>query len=280
MLCFKYLPPGSLWSLCQTYPRTFSSQNNQFWTDRFIEMSDGLSDKVRVNAYGLFCVKMSASICFNCRNYTEGRLDQIPFCHNCREKPAHITKTRAKSAYCLNDTDLDKLKCELKRNPHYRSAAPMTLYLFSDVEKLANCKHPNLRMTLDQKIEKSRRRADKKNKPRIKRRQLLSDALKEKGLQIRSDSKLCDGFIDGTLGSKWTLKNVVEMCCEMKWLFEHTSYKEELDQEVQELGREYKRDGWVSWGQAFREAFDDAEPGIRRSILKRSEVFPWVNGNR
>ncbi|GAA5881449.1 hypothetical protein JCM3774_005087 [Rhodotorula dairenensis] len=48
-----------------------------------------------------------------------------------------ITKTTAKSRYKLSDADLRGLPFVTKRNPHYRSAAPMRLYYEAAVEKLA-----------------------------------------------------------------------------------------------------------------------------------------------
>mmetsp|Transcript_8790 Transcript_8790/g.16405 ORF Transcript_8790/g.16405 Transcript_8790/m.16405 type:complete len:619 (-) Transcript_8790:447-2303(-) len=44
-----------------------------------------------------------------------------------------ITLTRARSEYNLPREVLDDLPCKLTRNPHYRSAAPMRLYLLRDV---------------------------------------------------------------------------------------------------------------------------------------------------
>lgn len=51
-----------------------------------------------------------------------------------------ITASRAKGEYGLNESDLDQLDCDLVRNPHYRSAAPMRLYLMTDVQAAAETK--------------------------------------------------------------------------------------------------------------------------------------------
>ncbi|GAA5892211.1 hypothetical protein JCM8208_001481 [Rhodotorula glutinis] len=48
-----------------------------------------------------------------------------------------ITKTTAKSAYKLNDAELNALTPQYKRNPHGRSAAPMQLFVEAAVEALA-----------------------------------------------------------------------------------------------------------------------------------------------
>ena len=46
-----------------------------------------------------------------------------------------ITKSRAKSEYGLRESDLEDMDVKYTRNPHYRSAAPMQLYLLSEVKQ-------------------------------------------------------------------------------------------------------------------------------------------------
>lgn len=51
------------------------------------------------------------------------------------EKPEYVTASTAKSAeFKLNDKDLAALVCRRVPNPHYRSAAPMRLYIRSVVQ--------------------------------------------------------------------------------------------------------------------------------------------------
>eukprot|EP00798_Chlamydomonas_sp_ICE-L_P006067 gene6067-biopygen1190 len=54
---------------------------------------------------------------------------------------AHMCVSKAKLEYRLTERDLKTLSCELKRNPMYRSAAPMRLYLIRDVARVALEKH-------------------------------------------------------------------------------------------------------------------------------------------
>ena len=64
----------------------------------------------------------------------------IPVCPVCRgkyEKYKCITKTRAKDTYRLKDTDLQLLKVFKLANPYYSVAAPMQLYLHSQIKELA-----------------------------------------------------------------------------------------------------------------------------------------------
>eukprot|EP00798_Chlamydomonas_sp_ICE-L_P006769 gene6769-biopygen1975 len=54
---------------------------------------------------------------------------------------ARMCVSKAKLEYRLTERDLTTLSCELKRNPMYRSAAPMRLYLIRDVARVALEKH-------------------------------------------------------------------------------------------------------------------------------------------
>ena len=56
------------------------------------------------------------------------------------DSAAKITASRAKGEFGLNDNDLSELDCILVRNPHYRSAACMRLYVLSDVEAASDAK--------------------------------------------------------------------------------------------------------------------------------------------
>ncbi|KAG0287212.1 hypothetical protein BGZ97_007162 [Linnemannia gamsii] len=51
------------------------------------------------------------------------------------EHDVRITKTQACDSYHLRDEDLWSLDCLEKRNPHYRNAAPMRLYLEEEVQE-------------------------------------------------------------------------------------------------------------------------------------------------
>ncbi len=68
----------------------------------------------------------------------------IPLCRKCEtkipDKYQYITKTRAMSEYRLKPIDLDKLGVFELPNPHYRTAAPMQLYLLRQIEGLAKDK--------------------------------------------------------------------------------------------------------------------------------------------
>jgi len=60
------------------------------------------------------------------------------------ESPFICLSTALGSDYCLSKADLTSLKVRLVPNPHYRSAAPMQLYVRADVLDIALAKHGSL----------------------------------------------------------------------------------------------------------------------------------------
>ncbi|KAG0292731.1 hypothetical protein BGZ96_003755 [Linnemannia gamsii] len=53
------------------------------------------------------------------------------------QRDVRITKTQACDSFHLREEDLESLDCREKRNPHYRNAAPMRLYLENQVQERA-----------------------------------------------------------------------------------------------------------------------------------------------
>jgi len=179
-----------------------------------------------------------------------------------------ITATRAKSEYLLNEKDLDNLACNLKRNPHYRSAAPMRLYRVVDVINAAHMKHSGkLEKARARRIESAQKRVNKHahnvesvhasletlgvdiNRlsgfsshtvtllQNITARNIemtvcnvhecwtrlirLERALEQRGCSLRSDSRLCQAYIDYGHGN---VSSIVNTMNEMRFFFGHTGY--------------------------------------------------------
>jgi hypothetical protein len=61
-------------------------------------------------------------------------------CHKKDEKYGYITKTRALQEYRLKRGELSHLRVYEVANPHYKKAAPMQLYLHSQVREMAKMK--------------------------------------------------------------------------------------------------------------------------------------------
>jgi uncharacterized protein YecE (DUF72 family) len=100
------------------------------------------------------------------------------------------------------------------------------------------------------------------------RKQELIDALDEYGLELRSDSKLCEKYIK-LLDSD--LDYVVRRMCEMKYLYEYCNMKKELKEvereHIQTLNAGYIPDMSV---------FQEAEDNILRRIGDYPEEWPWI----
>lgn len=69
----------------------------------------------------------------------------IALCANCqRQRPEiyqYITKTRATEVYRLRSSDLNTLRAHEVDNPHYKKAAPMQLYLLTQIKSIALSKY-------------------------------------------------------------------------------------------------------------------------------------------
>ena len=88
----------------------------------------------------------------------------------------------------------------------------------------------------------------------------LTNALAKIGLTIRGDSRLCENWINKEIETKWTLDSVVDMCAEMRWLYDHTPYKRELDNKI-----------WFMWDEDEDRSYlyFQYEPGVRKDMLRR-----------
>jgi len=106
--------------------------------------------KCEGNSKSILCSKckkdlMKKGRCVECNNGTDNLFNilNIYLCNKCKnnnEKYKTITKTRSKSEYNLNEKDLSILPFTKVDNPHYKCAAPMTLFLKTHVENLSKIK--------------------------------------------------------------------------------------------------------------------------------------------
>ena len=109
----------------------------------------------------------------------------------------------------------------------------------------------------------------------------LAVALAEVGLTQRSDSRICTGWVNGHLN--WTLKEVVDMCCRMKWLYEHTNYKKRLNKAIQEAmenwsGGEEDSDGYVEIDEDEIDV-EQISKEVQAEVLSKHpipKILPWL----
>lgn len=143
----------------------------------------------------------------------------------------------------LNDVDLDRLPSVHDRESYYRRAAFARVYLVSDVKRAAD-----LKRVLG--ISNVTRKAAKVKLP-IKpfepapskspwRQDRLVAALKAKGLELRADSRLCQGFLDGT--GDLSLDEVVDRMMTMHLLYEHARYPYHHESAYQAAQRDMRLD--------------------------------------
>lgn len=101
---------------------------------------------------------------------------------------------------------------------------------------------------------------------RTERRKILQKALAEKGLFLRSDSKLCEKWIDDELlpGDKYyELKDVVRCMIECKWCLEYCNMRKKMD-------------GYKFWFEP--DPSDNIFTLVKEKILEEKpvpDILPW-----
>jgi hypothetical protein len=179
------------------------------------------------------CEKYAEKLCEEC-HVTKGKYNEYhdkKLCFECSSQGKYelICKSIAKKEYHLNDTNLQDLKHITVKNPHCKKANGMRLYSKDDVRKAFREKNQIDEDDEDDcLVELNKKRSAKgakiKNtviKNKNERKQGLLVALQANGLKLRKDSKLCNGYIDGTLREKWSIDSIVERMCQMKYLYDY-----------------------------------------------------------
>lgn len=83
--------------------------------------------------------KINKKICVSCNSNDSVSLRKahdLRLCKNCYESDEYrmISKSRCKSEFKLNDTDLELFQVYEVQNPHYKCAPPMKLYKFREIK--------------------------------------------------------------------------------------------------------------------------------------------------
>jgi hypothetical protein len=217
--------------------------------------------KGKENTWRQVCEKYVDLLCAECGT-EKGKSDEFhekKLCYNCsrNEKYELICKTKAKKEYHMKDDDLEDLKFIVKKNPHCKNGSEMVLYSKCDVisackEKYNVSKENNLEDFLKELDKGSAIRGKKmiasRNNKKNERLNNLVTALENVGLELRNDSKLCDGYIDGVLGKNdgWTIPTIVNRMCQMKYLYEYCdmegAYQKAKKEYIEELKAGYYPD--------------------------------------
>ena len=160
---------------------------------------------------------------------------QIYLCKICSESDKYklLYKTDIKIRYFLTDDELEDID---RYDIQGRNGYPdMKLYKISDVkdifcskysidrndENAINNKMEELQKKKEERIIEKKEKAKKKKEELSKKRKTkLVQSLKKYGLVLRNDSKLCNGYIDGTI-TDWTIDQIVNRMCQMKYLYDY-----------------------------------------------------------
>ena len=160
-----------------------------------------------------------------------------------------ITATTAKKLLLLKDEDLDKLVCQIKPNPNYRSAAPMRLFALADcltqsckkyggnIEGIQEARRLLEDKKEQRKIEQARKRRireEKEEHTRSIRRKELEDLFAPYGLQVRSDSRLCEAYLAQRKPNMEEAIFVRDQMDQMRFFKQETTYDDEYHSIVQD----------------------------------------------
>jgi hypothetical protein len=99
------------------------------------------------------------------------------------------------------------------------------------------------------------------------RRLELEEALAKYKLVIRGDSRLCNGYIDGTL-KDWNISQIVKRMCQMKYLYEYTDFQKIYDNVWRHQDRYYSDP---------EEVFEEAEHMTIKKNGGYPRIFPWMD---
>ena len=168
-----------------------------------------------------------------------------------KETPMTYTKTQAKSTFSLTDNDLEDLPCTRKKNPRFPSSAPMKLYSSKVLLQKAREKYGTKRIMLEYEEKKrqiSIKRLETIKKAQTQRQEELETKLRERGLHLRSDSRLCKLYIENGNGN---LDKIVNIMHEMDFYHQYTEYRV-LYREIWSAEKAYK--GWCDPDSILEEA--------------------------
>jgi len=113
--------------------------------------------------------------------------------------------------YIINSLEKKKIiKEAIKENN-----IPLQKYKYV-INNFINSKKTNVKKFINELIEEENRY------------NYLVSKLKNRGLELRSDSKLCNDFLNGK--SNYTIDYIVDVMEQMKWFYEHTKYPEYCEQ--------------------------------------------------
>jgi hypothetical protein len=225
--------------------------------------------------------KKEEKICEDCGSddaVKKHNIEKIYLCENCikHEKYTYITKTLAKNDYFLKDGDLENLEMHVTKSGH-GSRYVAYLHKLLDIKNIFCQKYNISNHLIDNKInelknakeEKSNRIKLNKSTKTTNRKKILEDELEKYKLKLRTDSKLCSGFIDGSI--KTDISEVVQRMCQMKYLFDYCDMDTCFEKAKKEQQEEYDAGYFPDCS-----LFDQAELIALKKMGGYPKIWPWV----
>ncbi len=224
-------------------------------------------------------------ICDDCEQLTNSYIKNANdenLCTDCGQKDVHIyiCKTNIKKDYFLTDKDLLLANLDIidVKNPKYNSGARMNLFKKSDITDLFCEKYSVTHEEIQDQIiklhelkeAKKKRTLENKAGKVVSKTTILENALKKYKLDMRSDSKLCSGFIDGSI-KDWTVDQVVHRMCQMKYLFDYCDMDDCFEEAKTRRQEEYDAGYFPDMP-----LFDEAEQIALKNAGGYPQVFPWM----
>jgi hypothetical protein len=182
----------------------------------------------------------------------------------------------AKEKYGLTKKDLDILSYTVVKNP-YCSTSVSSIYSVNDIIKRSKERFGDLK-GLEKRFDQKRKRGEvikrKKREKEVKedikkeeRGEELRFLFKKRNLSYRSNSRLCDQFIENNIGDPDRIVDIME---EMDFYYNKTCYQEEYSDIVKgyrEYGDRYDRDevSEMAKGYALRK-FIDKYPSVQECL--------------
>jgi len=242
---FKYVPAAQLLKLpstCRFFKQLFDAQPNGFWAEQCRLKGYPLRGRLAVAEAKQVFIAHTLKRCYLChaetRTYSD--LAYVPLCAGCRGQPPFetISPTMAQKVYHLKYEDLAGLHRITYNNQLWRRQL-CELFLRSDVEArayehygsreawlAADAKSQARKAKLAEgRVVRAAERAAKQAVAEQRRRAELTAALAAKGLELRSDSKLCDEYIEGEC--EYSLTEIVHIMFQMKVLYEECDFQAE-----------------------------------------------------
>lgn len=233
--------------------------------------------------------KIIDKTCYECKeNKIKTKLDslrKIYLCEPCAKSNKYtlIYKTYVKRDYFIDPDILLELDCETY-NRRIRGN-DTTLFRLCDIldvfcdeydvdrnsknaiyKKQKELKHNHEK----KKVERAELAKTKKQQKEQFRYNKLQQSLHEYKLELRNDSKLCTGYINGTI-KDWSVDQIVERMCQMKYLFDYCNMNHYLEKAHREQREELKAGYFPDCS-----AFDHAEWMALNKYGKYPQNWPWI----